>query len=244
MSVAEKENPSVWEVLPEDGQDWATSEGVLKGIDELSTALENGADPDEEGAVLKAVIDGDIDVVKALHKAGAELLMARDYAERSVLHYMSDAEVCEYVLEYTNNVDLQDINGQTPLHDAVACNDADKVWALLDAGADLYIADNDQWNAMHYAASYRADEQIIELLLDADTDNELFDLENNSGQTPWDIAEDNGHADTIRSVIAQREKAQITKALAEHMSPSELMAQDDVQQAPSCEARQKARRAM
>lgn len=47
---------------------------------------------------------------------------------------------------------LQDSEGDTPLHDAISKKRDDMLTLLLDRNADLMVANNNGFNALHHAA--------------------------------------------------------------------------------------------
>lgn len=47
---------------------------------------------------------------------------------------------------------LQDLEGDTPLHDAIAKKRDDMLTLLLDHNADIMLTNNNGFNALHHAA--------------------------------------------------------------------------------------------
>ena len=66
------------------------------------------------------------------------------------------------------------IEGAAALHIALAVQDERMVQLLVDRGADLYLTDDDDWDAMLYAVSYSS-VPCLEILLDIDS----------KATTPW-----------------------------------------------------------
>lgn len=64
-----------------------------------------------------------------------------------LLHWAADRgslEIVKYLIDNLKaNVNLRDINGQTPLHYAVSCEYDDVASYLIEAGADVDLKDND-----------------------------------------------------------------------------------------------------
>src|SRR5579859_1674410 len=89
--------------------------------------------------------------------------------------------------------------GANDLHEAVKSNDAARVKALLDAGADPNKRDRLGATALHDAAwnGYR---EIVELLLDHHADVNARHLE--AGSTPLHYAVIKGHLDIVSLLLA------------------------------------------
>ena len=60
------------------------------------------------------------------------------------------------------------VEGATALHIALAVQDERMVRLLVDRGADLYLTDDDDWDAMLYAVSFSS-VPCLEILLDIDS---------------------------------------------------------------------------
>ncbi|TKZ32334.1 ankyrin repeat domain-containing protein [Brachyspira catarrhinii] len=74
-------------------------------------------------------------------------------------------EILECIYEKNTNINFQDENGKTPLIIAVIKGNKDIVRALINAGADLNIKDNDNKTALDYAENNNF-EEIKKIILD------------------------------------------------------------------------------
>jgi len=91
--------------------------------------------------------------------SASNLLVDRsNYVEGNLSH----GKMAPYTLEEL--VNLQDINGKTPLHFAVQIGGKDLVLALLEAGSDLCVQDRNGWQSLHCAAHFN-NYEIARLLL-------------------------------------------------------------------------------
>lgn len=91
------------------------------------------------------------------------------------------------LLEYPNiNVNVQSINGDTPLHYACYLNDLYVIYSLIHhKNIDPNITNNNGYTALHIACSHNHHE-AVKLLLEcsvADTS-----IKNKNGETPYDVA--------------------------------------------------------
>ena len=90
-------------------------------------------------------------------------------------------EVVQQHIEAGTNInEVEPMNGSTPLISAATFDKKDIADALIKAGADLTIANNDGTTPLHSAAFFGRVE-IVQLLIDAKADKTL---RNNFGATP------------------------------------------------------------
>lgn len=68
------------------------------------------------------------------------------------------------LLEMGCHPSLQDSEGDTPLHDAISKKRDDMLTLLLEHGADIIIANNNGFNALHHAA-LRGNPSAMRILL-------------------------------------------------------------------------------
>ncbi len=83
---------------------------------------------------------------------------AKDNKGLTALHYAAGQdtpELTNLLLHYGANVNVQDLNGKTPLMEACRLGHVDVVEALCGAGADLTLRDNQGRNAAIFAAGAR-----------------------------------------------------------------------------------------
>ncbi len=88
--------------------------------------------------------------------------------------------VKQHIAAGTDLNSKEPFNGSTPLNSAATFNKTEIAKALIDAGADLSIANNDGSTPLHSAAFFGRVE-MVQLLLDANADKTL---KNNYGATP------------------------------------------------------------
>ncbi|KAJ8309611.1 hypothetical protein KUTeg_012836 [Tegillarca granosa] len=100
-------------------------------------------------------------VTDALLKAGASCNIKDDLL-RNPLHYAADGHVAEILCAAKTDVNLQDINGRTPLHEAAWYNHHEVVRVLLPAGANIYIKDKMENTPQEFAIA-RDSTEIIEM---------------------------------------------------------------------------------
>jgi ankyrin repeat protein len=117
-----------------------------------------------QAAFFEAVVNGDLDSVRAALAAHPSLARARDGQGITGLHHAKGCRVKELLLEGGAEVDARANDGSTPLFWAVAANDEDSLKLLLAKGADVKCRDNEGNTALHQTAvgSYTA---LAELLL-------------------------------------------------------------------------------
>jgi len=84
------------------------------------------------------------------------------------------------------DVNLQNRNGETPLHAAIIHhNRVEPSRILIEAGADLDVQNEDGWTPLHWAA-YKEELKIAQMLIDAGVRK---DIQDNKGRLPYDLAE-------------------------------------------------------
>jgi len=90
-------------------------------------------------------------------------------------------EVVKQHIEAQTNINQKDqMSGSTPLITAASFGKNEIAKALIDAGADLAIKNNDGSTALH-AAAFFGRVEIVQLLIDAKADKTI---QNNFGATP------------------------------------------------------------
>lgn len=98
-----------------------------------------------------AVKGGDLDIVTALVDAEADRDKVEDL-DNTPLHLATTREVAE-LLCTDNNLNAININGRTPLHEAVAKNNIEVVRFLIEKNADLTIQDYEGKTPLDLATS-------------------------------------------------------------------------------------------
>lgn len=88
--------------------------------------------------------------------------------------------VQQHIKVGTNINEIEPMGGSTPLLSAAAFGKTEIAKALIDAGADITISNNDGSTPLHSAAFF-CQVEIVQLLIDAHADKSL---KNNFGATP------------------------------------------------------------
>lgn len=179
-----------------------------KRYDLVPALMEHGADPDAAGALDGcmafmtplgiAVLDGSLDMVKCLLDAGADV-NGPDGEGRTPVFFAAPASefapdrlaLLKLLLE--RNADVNVIAGyekRTPLLEAcrypVTC--AEAIQALLDAGADITVADSEGNTALHHAlvrGMGPVNHGIVRMLVE---EGARGDAANRAGDTALDMA--------------------------------------------------------
>ncbi|MBG91173.1 MAG: hypothetical protein CL521_05090 [Actinobacteria bacterium] len=122
----------------------------------LSVLIGNGADVNAEDkrgetALNKAVIKGQIKIVRALVNAGVDVKY-KDKDGWTALHDVvsttGDKEMAVLLIESGADVNAQDEDGSTPLHWAVSKGDKEMAVLLIRSGVDVNARDKHGWTAL------------------------------------------------------------------------------------------------
>lgn len=116
--------------------------------------------PGSESGLHIATRNGDIEIVDHLLRYSASELDNLDIHLRSPIHYASDIRIIELLLRFGASPNLQDVNGSTPLHNAVRSDRADIVECLLSikdgcsgTSVSIDIVDKENMTALSIAKS-------------------------------------------------------------------------------------------
>lgn len=172
-------------------------------LDLVDALAEHATDLD----VFEAAALGRVERVRELLDADVEL--ARAYAPDGfhplgLAAFFRQPDVVRLLLERGADVDAVARNEQvrtTALQAAAASGDNQSARLLLDAGADVGVAQPGGGTALH-AAAVNGNRELVELLLDrgADSAASLDD-----GRTPADLARDAGHDDVAAAIAEANE---------------------------------------
>jgi cytohesin len=141
--------------------------------------------------LLVAARYGQTEVVKTLLDAKADPKAKDNVVGISTMHWAAlngQKEVVELLLKAGVEVDIQDKDGDSPLHWA-ADGHPDVVEFLLSHGADPNSRDQDGETPLHEAAGGGL-QKVVEILLDKGADPNAKD---NRGRTPMQRASENEH---------------------------------------------------
>jgi ankyrin repeat protein len=106
---------------------------------------------------------------------------------RALLEHGADPNVAHHTLKSTS------------LHNAAFLGDVVATRLLLEFGADLNLADEDQRLPL-YCAAYNGSAELIELLADAGAS---LDVREQYGRTPLHVASMLGHIDAVRMLLSK-----------------------------------------
>ncbi|MEE8154257.1 MAG: ankyrin repeat domain-containing protein [Phycisphaerales bacterium] len=108
--------------------------------------------------------EGQVEAVELLIERGADVL-ARNSGGATALHFSiySDSDSTLVLLKGGADVDIQSVNGLTPLMQAAAYGRLSQVEVLLGAGADLLLTDDQGQSALDWARQMRR-HRAVELL--------------------------------------------------------------------------------
>ena len=115
----------------------------------------NARDEDGNSALLHAVHQSRDECIKYLLKIGADVNAQNKHGDTALLlavHWHSS--VPDLILQYKPNVNIADIDGNTPLMKAVEGAPLNRVEAILDRGADVKARNKEGKTAVHFAAAH------------------------------------------------------------------------------------------
>ncbi len=147
-------------------------------------------------ATVKAALDGGLDINTQVPDSKSTLLMLAAFDGHS--------ELMELLIKKGCPLDAQDISGRTALIYCASGPNVSAVKLLLDAGANINIADNDEhFTALMFAAA-EGQAEVVKLLLENNADWKVADID---GDTARNFAANNGHTNVVE-VIDEFVKAQ------------------------------------
>ena len=182
---------------------------VSHGYDDIVRALIHAPDVnlnsrDEDGntPLNVAVMSNRERSAQLLVNAGADINILYDTHQSTMLHIAAHCGYNDIVRALIKrpdvNLNVRNKDGNTPLHSAAWSGREQSARLLIDAGADINISDNQQWTALHLAAS-NGHSSIVGELIKAPHRN--LNVRNENGDTPLNVAADNGRAASARLLI-------------------------------------------
>mmetsp|Transcript_32232 Transcript_32232/g.51336 ORF Transcript_32232/g.51336 Transcript_32232/m.51336 type:complete len:214 (-) Transcript_32232:2755-3396(-) len=165
----------------------------------------------------QAARDGQISLVKALLETEQVDVNAHDNAHQTALHYVCGVnwhnkalEITKYLLKHGANVNIKDVLGSTPLHNAVRSNKLDVVeYFLSNAGyypINLNVSTVDMNTPLHIAVQLN-NKPITEMLLKYGAQYNVLNVRN---ETPLLIAKRNNFHQLVELIIAVQVKLRST----------------------------------
>ena len=135
---------------------------------------------------------GNTDAMKVLLEAGADIELADDFGYTPLCHALLTGKAACVQLLLKNGATVHGSTALVPLHIAIEGRSAECLRALLQAGADANQS-NDSDTPLHQAVFFNRKE-LITILLEAGADPTR---KNSQGQTPADIAKQEGYTDIL-----------------------------------------------
>ncbi|MBA3996461.1 MAG: hypothetical protein C0489_05145 [Candidatus Accumulibacter sp.] len=160
--------------------------------------------PTSESPLAKAASRGDLEEIRTLLDAGAEINVT-DALGRTPLHmagFYGRPRTTELLLARGADIGARDRVGMTPLHAAVLDGTYQVVDLLLGKGADINAASDSGMTPLHLAAS-TGQPKVIRLLLQHGANPNSKDKD---GKTPQDYAARNAHPKTL-ALLQQQQNA-------------------------------------
>lgn len=176
-----------------------------------------------DDAVSEASYSGNIEALKKLinqDNLGKRLVQKsvsiQDSEGRNFLHLVANAgktHLCKFFLEEVKvNANMEDVQGQNPLHHAILGENYDTAVYLLENGANPNAATNHGFTSLHYAA-YKGIEELLCLLI---SKGAKVDAISNCG-TPLHNAAAFGKKDSVRILLENG--ANPNETSHDHVSP-------------------------
>jgi ankyrin repeat protein len=154
-------------------------------------AQDAGASGRESGLLDEAVLRGDIETVRMLTTAGADV-DARGVAGATPLDdaaLKGQTEIARILLDHGARVDARNAWGATPLQDAALGGHTPVAKLLIDRGADVNARESESGSTPLYSAAAMGHTDMAELLLEHGADPAIA---NKEGRNAARAAKDNG----------------------------------------------------
>ncbi len=136
-----------------------------------------------------AIVYKKAEIVKMLIGAGVDVnWQDKRNGGRSYMHelaYWGRIDIARILIDAGANLDLQDDNGETPLHWAARHNKMKFTQFLLDMGANPDIQDKKGWTPLHLAL-WNNRLKIARMLIGAGA---RTDIQDNEGRLPYELTD-------------------------------------------------------
>jgi uncharacterized protein len=123
----------------------------------------NAAEADGSTAIMYAAANGDLELVRALIKAGANVKLETQLGSSAITEaaIIGNAPVLEALLKAGADPNFKTPNGETPIMAAARSGEVDAAKALLDAGADINAKESwGEQSALMWAAAQSQPEMV------------------------------------------------------------------------------------
>lgn len=138
-------------------------------IDVIKSLIENGEVVDSPEFILSASESGDIEIVKLLLEAGADIEVRDDFGCNALLCSVSqqDIKMSEFLIEKGANINSAGTSGTTALMIAVRLGNLELVKLLVKKGAALLVRDLDKRDVVRLSLTVdNLNPEIVKFLLD------------------------------------------------------------------------------
>ena len=176
--------------------DWAI---IMQSAEAEDILQENDAPSGAEISFIAAIQTNNIDAVKALLEAGADVNEPA-YTTKTPLHYASHSrnkEILKLMMTEGADLEAKTEQGFTPLSYAIGLNHPDNCRVLLEAGADVDAIDNWKRTGLNVAAGQGLTD-VAAVLLEFDANVNTLDVWNWSA---LDVAEAYENLDIAELII-------------------------------------------
>lgn len=155
---------------------------------------------DDDRLLIDSVLSDNIRIVEELLRLGCDVNTI-DQVKRSLLHHAVHnnlEEMVKLLIEHGADVNCQDYQGYTPLHEVFINPTSNYIIAqLLIAGSDVNIANNSGDIPLHLATNYKAPD-IINSLIEYKSD---VNKKDNDGNTPLNKAVNTGYLENVLELL-------------------------------------------
>ena len=156
---------------------------------------------EKRSPLVQAVLDEDIDTVKALITSGKKVnIRDKSLEGMSPLHAAVETgnfEIMQILLAYGAKPNIRDYQKRTPLMMLDEDADTEMARVLLAYGAKIKLVDAERNTVLHHYAEFD-DADMVRLLVSHGADP---NAKNKTGRTALMIAAENGSKDTLRALV-------------------------------------------